>query len=496
MRKIFFAALLLLATFVEAQNTSQLAKNFTSDDSTTLSTVASYPDSVRKQVILACQKPEVLIKTEALQKSTSNSFYNLVSNYSKEEQKKFWELARYPGLLEKITSGGKRSKEELETIAETYPEEIRNTVITYGKKHYAILTDIHQLHENSQKEYEKIISGYPPQAQSAYRSLLKHPDVLSTLAGNMHFSVTLGEMYRADPKKTEELLNTVKAEHEKQSAKDLEEWKAGLEKNPEAKKEMEEAAKEFERERQDDDYYDTDDVYYTGSAKKHEIQVYTAPPAITYVVHPYPYWFGYPWWYDHPYWYPYPYWYNAGFYWGPAGIVYMGFPSPFFMHWYFFHPYHHYYYAHFSDYALGYSYPHYGPRNRRTGFNSQIHNWRKANEPGLPKSYLDANPQRPQRIKELGKFEMDYHNNTKGVFGKNISRPEFLKNNASYYPQLNPALNKPDLNKRIEYPKQQSPQKFNMGVPHRNTNPAQPNKGGMTAPMQMPKQGGIGRPHK
>jgi len=496
MRKIFFASLLLLASLLKAQSTSRLGKNFNSNDSTTLITVATYPDSVRRHVLVACQKPEVLLKTEALQKSTSKSFRDLVYDHSKEEQKKFWELARYPGLLPKMTSGGKRSKDELEAIAAAYPEEIRNTVVLYGRKHYDKLTEINQLHENSQKEFEKIIADYPAQTQSAYRSLVKHPDVLNTLAGNMHFSVMLGDMHRSDPKYVNNLLDSVKTEHDKQSAKDLEEWKAGLEKNPEAKKEMEEAAKEFERERVDEDYYDTDDVYYTGPAKKNTIQVYTTPPTITYVVHPYPYWFGYPWWYDYPYWYPYPYWYNAGFYWGPGGMVFVGFPSPFFMHWYFFHPYHHYYYAHFSDYCVGYSYPNYGPRNRRTGFNSEIHKWRKANEPNLPKGYLNADAQRPSRIKELGKFEMDYHNNTKGVFGKNISRPEFLKNNRDYYPHLNPALNKPGLNKRIEYPQQQNPQKFNMGQPRRNSDPVQPGKGGFAPPKQIQKGGAVGRPHK
>jgi hypothetical protein len=288
-------------------------------------------------------------------------------------------------------------------------------------------------------------------------------------------------MYKSNPQQLTHMLDSINVEHNKQSAKDLEDWKNGLEKNPAAKQEMENAAKEFTAEKQDD-YY-TDDVYKTGpSSAKTNPQVYTSPPNVNIVVQPYPYWFGYPWWYDYPYWYPYPYWYNCGFYWSPGGIVYMGFPSPYFMHWYFFHPYHHYYYSNFSDYCVGYHYQHYGPRHQQTGFNSEIHRWTRANEANLPKGYFNPDPQRSGRIKELGKFEMDYHNSTKGVFGRNISRPEFLQNNSNFYPHLNPVMAQPRFNKPITYPQQQNPIRFNMGTPVKIRG------GGL--PQQMPHNGG------
>jgi hypothetical protein len=344
-----------------------------------------------------------------------------------------------------------------------------------------VLTEINTLNINSQNEFENIIGNYPAQTKTAYRTLINHPDVLNTMATNMHLTVILGDMYKSDSKQTIHILDSVSVEHKKQNAKDLEEWKAGLEKNPEAKSEMEQAAKEFTNEKHQDDYY-TDDVYATGPSAKSNVPVYTSPPTITYVIQPYPYWFGYPWWYDYPYWYPYPYWYNCGFYWGPAGIVYMDFPSPYFMH---------YYYSNFSDYCVGYNYQHYGPRYQRTGFNSEIHHWARANEPNLPRGYFNADPLRPTRIKELGKFEMDYHNNTKGVFGKNITRPEFLQNNGSYYPHINPVINQPRFNKSIIYPQQQNPVKFNMGLPGMNNI----QRGGGF--QQMPRGGGgIGRPRK
>ncbi|MGZ3862134.1 MAG: hypothetical protein ACXVPN_11460 [Bacteroidia bacterium] len=492
-RFIFTLVLSLTFFIANSQNKVRLDKNLSSDDSTALLTVASYPDSIRYRVMLACQKPEVLVKTEALQKSTSQSFRELVSNFSQSEQQEFWNLSRYPALVNEVVTGGKKSKEELESISAGYPSELKKTILDAGRKHYEVLTEINNLRINSQKEFEGILSAYPEQTQTAYRGLLDHPDVLNTLSTNMHLAVMLGDMYRSNPQQLTYLLDSVKTEHKKQSSKDLEEWKNGLENNPEAKKEMEQAAKEFTKEKGADDYY-VDDVYNTGPAyDKPTAPVYTNPPDVNIVVQPYPYWFGYPWWFDYPYWYPYPYWYNCGFYWGPAGIVYLGFPSPYFMHWYFFHPYHHYYYSNFSDYCVGYHYQHYGPRYQRTGFNSEIQRWTRANEPNLPKGYFKPDGQRAGRIKELGRFEMDYHNSTKGVFGRNISRPEFLQNNSNYYPHLNQVISQPRFNKPITYPQQLNPLRFNMGLPG-NSNPVKIRGGGFSP--QIPQGGGVIKPRR
>ncbi len=468
MRKLFSLSTLFISLFVNGQNEPRLDKDLTGDDSTALLTVASYPDSIRNPVLLACQNPDVLVNTEALQKSTSESFRNLVSNYNKADQQKFWDLARYPGLITKMAGREKKTKEELETLAIAYPAQMKNTIVEYGRKHYEKLTEINKLYANSQSQFDNVIATYPTPVKNAYSKLLNNPDALNTLSTNMHLAVILGNMYANNPKQTKLMLDSIKTEHAKQSAKDLEDWKKGLEQNPEAKKELEDAGKEFIKENNTDDVYynpTIDDVYNNTSTNNNPSNNYSTQPDMNYGVQPYPYWFGYPWWYDYPYWYPYPFWFNLGYYWGPLGITFWGFPSPYFMHWYFFNPYHHYYYSHFSDYAMSYHALHYGPRYQRTGFNSEIHHWARTNERGLPKDYFRADAQRPERIKELGKFEMDYHNNTKGLFGRNISRPEFLQNNASYYPHINPVINQPHFNQPIHYPQQQNPVRFNMNTP-------------------------------
>lgn len=488
MRNIFFFLALLMTLLLNGQvNEKRLDKNLNSDDSTALVTIANYPDSVRRNILLACQKPDLLVKIELLQKNSSQSFRSLIDNYSKASQQKFWDLSRYPKLINEIVTGDKKSKEELKTISLKYPEEIRTVIMEYGQKHCDVLTEMNNIYERSNNEYDKLISNDPTHIKTAYLSLRNFPDALNLLTSNMHLSVILGNMYVSDSKYTLLMLDSIKIKQDIQRAKETEDWQKGLEKNPEAKKEMEQVTKEFIKDKESDE--NVDDVYYSSSTNNISPQTYTTAPVINYVVQPYPYWFGYPWWYDYPYWYPYPYWYNSGFYWGSSGIVYMGLPTPYFMHWYFFHHSHHYYYSHFSDYCIGYQRAHYGPRFQRTGFNSEIIQWTKVNEPNLPKGYLNSDGNRQNRIKELGRFEMNYHNNTKGIFGRNITRSEFLQNNAGYYPQLNSAISQPHFNQRVIYPKQQGLIKFNMEQPRNYSNPSNRTRNNIQQ-QSVPKGGG------
>ena len=288
------------------------------------------------------------------------------------------------------------------------------------------------------------------------------------------------------------MLDSIKIKQDIQIEKEKKEWKEGLEKNPEAEKEMEQVAREYINKETNIDLND-DDVYSNSTSNKNVDIITTNAPLLNATISPYPYWFGYPYWYEYPYWYPYPYWYNFGFYWGASGIVYVGLPSPYFMNWYFFNPHHHFYYSNFSDYCIGHHYNHYEPRFQRTDFNSEIHRWEKANEPNLPKGYLNSDVNRPNRIKELGRFEMNYQSNTKSIFGRNITRSEFLQNNSNYYPQLNPVINQSRFNQRINYPKQQSPIKYNMEQPQNSPSLNQKNKN-RREPTQKMGEGNKAKP--
>lgn len=418
-----FLGLFFFRSVIHGQDASQLAGELMKVDSAAITALALYPGNVRKNILEVCTYPQSLVRIESLQKSTSESFRKALENYSREDQQKAWNLARYPELASKLALKGKGTNEELEKVVSEYPEEIRQTAREFVKTHHDLLRKMEALNVSSIQAFEAVIIEYPEPVKNSLRELVKYPELINILTGNMKMSVLVGDIYRRQPKMIMDKLDSISIGHAAQNAKDLEEWKAGLEKNPEAKKEMEQASKEFAKEQG----YTEDDL-----AVKSEAVV------VNYVIHPYPYWYGYPWWYDYPYWYPYPYWYDWGFYYGPYGIVYIGFPSPFFSFWYFHHPPHHYRYNHFSDYCVKH---YYGPRRAVTGFHQEVSHWVRSAERHVPKDFFMEHDKRPEKIKEFGKFEMEYEKAVKGDPGRNITRDNFIQANAASFPYISPVLN-------------------------------------------------------
>lgn len=413
-----------------AQNQNIIPKNILKDDSAAITSIAIYPESVRKNILHACMFPGALVKIELLQEKTSSTFKTELDKYSKETQINIWNLARYPGLIAGITEGGKKTKEELKQIAARYPEEIYNTILECGRKDFDLLDKINSIRVESDEEFENLISEYPEKDRNTFRKIVLHPEVLKILSDGMRMTVVLGEAYKKDSSAVNILFDSISTAYATQNAKELEEWKEGLKNNPEAQKEMEDAAKKFA----EDEGYDDE-----------ELIIYNEQVVINYVCHPYPYWMGYPSWYAYPYWYPYPYWYDWGFYWTPGGLVYIGFPSSYFTYWFFYHPHHHYYYNHFTDYCLTYNYGH---RNSRTEFNHEINNWVASNESKLPAQFFNADEKRPDRIKEFGKLSIEYNEIIRKNPEMDMSMDEYLQNNAVKYPNLKPDLSRTDKPER------------------------------------------------
>lgn len=422
---IALAFLLFPVNHINAQRKSVFPERLLKEDSATVAAIAVYPESVRKNILEACLYPEALIKIEILQENTSASFKSALQDYSKETQIKIWDIARYPGLLTAMTQGGKKSKEELKKIASSYPSEVSETIMESGRKDFELLVKVNQLNKKSEDAFEELMKDYPAAARPAFQEIVKYPEAIKVLTSGMRVTVLLGDAYKKDAEAVRSTLDSLSIVYARQNAKNLEDWKNGLEKNPEAKKEMEKAAEKFAK----DEGYDED-----------ELVINDPEIVINYVYYPYSYWMGYPWWYEYPYWYPYPYWYDWGFYWTSHGIVYIGLPSYYYTWWYFNHYHHHYYYYHFTDYCVNY---HYGHRNSITGFNREVSRWITVNENKLPQNYFSEAKGRPERIKELGRFDIEYSESGGKIEGKGVSRDEYLQANADRYPQMKPGAKDP-----------------------------------------------------
>jgi hypothetical protein len=418
MRKIILTLLCYLFVLTDcfSQDNVTIFNRATSEDSAAINAIALYPQNTRRNILEACAYPDALLGMAAMQKNTNAQFKGLVASYSQDKQQKFWDLTRYPGLIDALVTGGKKKKKVIKELLKNYPQDIHKTALKYGRCHYDVLSKIQSLNNQAASDFQMLAKDYPPLTQAALMELLKYPEAISLLSRNMHAAVLLGEIYKRDPVLVIQQFDSLNNVLVKQNAKELQEWQDGLAKDPEAKKEYEESARQYAREQ---GYSDED--------------LYTDPKVVVnYVYYPYPYWYGYPWWWADPRWYPYPYWYDLGFYYVPHGIVYVGMPSWYFTHWYFYNHPHHYHYPHFSSYCVGY---YYGHRGSVTGVHRGVREWVHETDPRLPRNYFHDDIKRPERMREYGRFEMDYDRSR-----KNISRDEFLRTRTSSYPNMSPAL--------------------------------------------------------
>ncbi|TND06529.1 MAG: Uncharacterized protein FD123_3464 [Bacteroidetes bacterium] len=406
------------------------------EDSATVNALALYPDSVRNSMLEVCRYPEILVKMEALQKSIAASFKEKMTPYPRDEQQKVWDIVRYPGLAEKLVNGGKKSNNEIEAILENYPEEIHKTAQDYGRSHYDLLQQITELNRKSDAGFNEIVKPYPASARKAAQEMVKYPELASILTDNMKLAVMLGDAYKTEPQSIKHKLDSLNIEAVRQNAKNVEDWKNSLEKNPEAKKEFEESAKSYAKEQ----------GYSDETLVIHETRIVTE-----YICYPYPYWYGSPWWWDYPYWYPYPYWYDWGYYYGPYGIVYIGYPSFHFIHWHFHYFPHHHHYPHFSEHCYNY---YEGHRRVVSGMNGGIDHWVRESQGTLPAGFLNPDAGRVTRFKELGKLEMDREKYNKENPGNTVSREKYYEEHAKTYPNIGQVPPKEERPKPVVKPQE------------------------------------------
>lgn len=490
-----FVALCLQSLNISAQNDAAMLEQSIKNDSA-INAIALYPLELRNSILKVCGEPQGLLKMESLQKNSKERFRKILSAYPQEEQKKLWDLTRYPGLVEKLVKDGDGKKRKIEPLLKDFPKDIHETALTYGVSHHKTLESIDNLEKSIQSDFAEIIKTYPPEQQTAFRDVLGHPEVIDLLGKNMHMTVLWGDVHKRNPQLVKTKLDALGTDLAAKNAKSLKDWKEGLEKDPEAKKEFEESAKEYAKEQG----YSDDEL------------IVNNPNSINVYVHPYPYWYGTPWWWDYPRWYPYPYWYDWGYYYGPYGVVYIGYPSWYFTNWYFYNPYHHHNHPHFSDYCIDH---YYGHRSSYTPVHRTVSGWVNDNQNRLPSDFVSNKSQRVERLREFGKFEQDYKKEMKTVPDR-MSKDQFLKENADRYPSLKQPAERikaepknpdkdmgpvkpiipdkeivtPSPEPRIKTPESQ-PKKVNPSSPNRKMQPQprpQQRQPQMQKPAPMPKQ--------
>lgn len=305
------------------------------DDDDIVTSIAPYPADVRSAILNVSQYAQKLVKIERIQARTSQSFQDLVASYPREDQEKFYELARYPDLVHQLVEGPPKTLEQVKPTLGKYPKGTQDAVAGLFPMHLADLTAMDKTYQSSQKGLDEVIKSLPDDAQADFKKVVGMPDVMNLLTERIDLVVSLGEAYKADPAGTKAKLDEVSSQITGQNQKDLDDYKKQVESDPQMQEEMKKSAQDFA------DSYSGDGDTSPSDAVINQGQ--TAQPQVVnnyygnnYDPYPYAYWFGYPYWYSYPMWYPRPLYYYTGYYIGVGGaVVVTGLPSRAYSGWFF-----------------------------------------------------------------------------------------------------------------------------------------------------------------
>ncbi|MCB0568459.1 MAG: hypothetical protein KDC66_01785 [Phaeodactylibacter sp.] len=424
--------LLLLAAILtaplQAQDDKSMLAQLEEEEQEALEALVLYPEETRRAILEASLYPEALIKMERLQAQSRNTFEEMLESYPRSTQEVIWDVTRYPDLVRRLVAEGGGISGRIDGILEDYPEAVRDNARRAGADYYELLAEIDKLQASANRAFAGILEGYPPVAQDALRQLLDLPEVLSLLTEHISLAILVGDEYRRDPEWVIHKADSLSLEVARAQARELEDWKAELENDPQAVNELKASAEGFAEEYgYDDEYYayPEDDIDYGRPAR--DVVEYH------YYYH-YPYWFGYPYWYAYPRWRPYPYWYDWGFYYGPGRtVVIVQLPSFYFTHWYFYRPQHHYYYPHLSARFVRH---YYGYRHSGSSICATVNNWHSNNRGIITQEWLSNDRGLEQNFREFGSFEQARERYNREHPGRALAQREFLEQHTQRYPTL------------------------------------------------------------
>lgn len=352
----------------------------------------------------------------------------MMSSYPKNQQEDIWNLSRYPNLISRIVQGGQKSNADLETIFSSYPQEIHDVALKYGTNNYDLLLKVDALQTQTNQQFQQIINSYPSDVQQTFTNLLQLPEVMNLLNDHLSLTVRVGDHFRRDPDWVMHKSDSTAQAQAKLNTEQLNDWMQTIHQDTAAQNELKQAANDYA----DSNGYNTGDV----DAPVDESAVNN------YSVYPYSYWFGYPSWYPYAYWYPYPYWYDWGFYYGPGGeMIVFGFPSYYFINWYFWYPSHCQRYPHLGS---AYIHHYYGPHRSNTLSRQVVHNWVHENRKYLPADFIKNNSSasRSEAIRQMGLLNEKAVDRTGRINPQ--TRDQYLAKNTASFPALrtNPAAAK------------------------------------------------------
>ena len=459
----FLWLLVLLLSPLNAQDDATLLAELAEEDRDAVEALVLYPPETRLAILEASRHPEALIRLESMQARTRGEFENLLSSYDREVQAAVWDLTRYPDLLDRLVVEGKGEGAPTRRLLEEYPEPIRKRALQMATEYHRLLYQIYELQTDADIAFAQLLGYYPEATQQALQLLIDLPEVLTILTEHIRLTVLIGDVYSRNPEWLLQHADSLNLEVAREQAREYQDWKESLEKDPAARDDLIASAEAFADEYgYDDDYYDDtpdDDIYYEEPDRR-VIEHH-------YYYH-YPYWWGYPSWYLYPRWRPLPWWYDWGFYFQPgrSGIVVIGLPSYYFVSWYFHYPYHHYYYPHLSARFVNY---YYGHRQSTGSIVAGVERWKETHRSVVRDEWLAQPEGRVARIREYGRLEKERLDFNRRHPERSLSAEEYLEKNRNQYPrlrrELEPATPPPQRERELGRDQRREPERRTDRVP-------------------------------
>ncbi len=302
--------------------------------------LASHPEPARRAALLIAGDPEALLEVDRVQQESARRFAELIAPYSRRERKDIWNLVRYPGLVAALARDGRKTRAQLEAIADRFPPEEREAILEAGSERYALWVEIYGLELETRQRARRALSSADPPLQAAFDELENHPELMSLLLENIRWTTRLGSEYRDDPAGVAQRFATLEPELETRRREDERAWAEELA-DPASAEELERAARAFAA----TFGLESDDPEGPRDARAEQVTIEDGGRRsrtlrnTARIHHAYPYWFGYPDWYAVPLWTPLALSDHVGFRraHGPGPrrrFVRVGLPSAFFLSWY------------------------------------------------------------------------------------------------------------------------------------------------------------------
>jgi hypothetical protein len=472
MRKIqvLQVALLLLASLmrvvVQAQPEDALLKELANANQQTIEALVLYPEDTRMAILEVTKYPSLLIQMAEMKEKTSLAFQTLIEDFEKEDQAVFYELNRYPNLVDQLVRK-EHSTVELQTFLELLPLHDQTRALTLLQTNGSTLIKIHQLSRTAQIAFSKQLIEYPARTQLAFSLLIQHPEVLELLNQDLRFTILVGDLYKRDSFRILHSMDSLHAIVARVHAEDLTDWKSTIENNQQAATELQMASDEYSLEVCSHEFNTIADSW-PGNDPIWNGQL---------LISPYLYWFGSPWWEPYPRWYPYPYWWSWGGYYIRGSWVIIFLPSYHFMHWYFDRANHHLHYSHLSEQFVRH-YQHH--RQSGTTITMEVKNWKERHREILSDEYLKGDEGLRKRLITYADFEMKRSQYNLKNASRALDQVQFLEKDSQKYPTLKQArveslremesLKRKESTKRKEWAPSKDPFSTNT-IPGKTTKP-------------------------